>query len=70
MKNLVHQTLFAHPQSVNETYFEHLRFAMRFSTGLFIAGFGALIHAFIPSLCERTASDKIAELHHRMHNRK
>ncbi|MEM9330899.1 MAG: DUF6356 family protein [Pseudomonadota bacterium] len=69
MRKLIHQTLFAHPQSVGESYFEHLRFALGFSGGLLWAGTAALIHALIPALCERTASEKIAELHNRMHNR-
>ena len=33
------------------------------------AAFAALIHAFIPCLCEKTASRTINELHMRMHNR-
>ncbi|MEM7214872.1 MAG: DUF6356 family protein [Pseudomonadota bacterium] len=69
MKNFIHSMLFEHPQSVDETYFEHLRFAAAFSAGLFVAALAALVHAVIPSLCERTASRKIAELHDRMHNR-
>ena len=69
MKNIVHRTFFEHPQSVDETYLEHFLFALKFSASLFVAAFAALIHALVPSACERTASAKINELHHRMHNR-
>lgn len=70
MKNAIHRTFFEHPQSVEETYTEHLVFAMKFSFSLFVAALAAMVHALIPSLCERTASRKIGELHDRMHNRK
>ncbi|MCY6382835.1 DUF6356 family protein [Hoeflea prorocentri] len=58
-----------HPQSVDETYFQHMRFAAGFSVRLFAAGCAALVHAFLPFLFEKTASNMIGEMHHRMHNR-
>ena len=58
-----------HPQSVNETYFEHAQFAFRFSSLLFLAAFAALIHAIIPAFFEKTASLIIASLYHKTHNR-
>lgn len=69
MKNIVHRTFLEHPESVDETFLQHFAFAMKFSGTLFFAAFAALVHAFIPALCERTASCKINELHNRMHNR-
>ena len=45
MKNFVHNMFIEHPKSVDETYFEHLRFASSFALGLFIAGSAAIIHA-------------------------
>lgn len=59
----------AHPASVNETYFEHMRFALRFSASLFGAAFAALIHAFLPAFFEKTASNIIKRLHTRLTNR-
>ena len=58
-----------HPQSVDETYFEHMRFAAGFSGRLFLASCAAFVHAFLPFLFEKTASGMIKTMHHRMHNR-
>lgn len=56
----------SHPQSVGESYFEHQRMAFSFAGILLLAGFACLLHALIPGFCERTASNRIAELHNRM----
>ena len=55
-----------HPQSVGESYFEHQRVAFSFAGNLLFAGCACLLHAFIPGLCERTASKRIEALHSRM----
>lgn len=59
----------AHPASVNESYFEHLLFAGRFSARLFGAGLAALIHAILPFMFEKTASNLIRQMHHDIVNR-
>lgn len=58
-----------HPAKVDESFFEHMAFAGRFSGKLFAAGGAALIHAVIPCLFEKTASKIIAELYAKTHNR-
>ena len=58
-----------HPNSVGESYVEHMGFALSFCGVLFFAALAALVHAFIPALCERTASDKIKLLYSRINNR-
>ena len=68
-RSLVHRVFASHPESVNETYFAHMRFALSFSGWLFVAACAALIHAIIPALCETTASRIIKRLHHRMTHR-
>ena len=55
-----------HPASVDETFLQHMRFALTFAAGLFLAGGAALVHAFIPCLCEKTASRKIEQLYTHM----
>jgi hypothetical protein len=55
-----------HPASVGESYFEHMCVALSFSASLFYAAFAALIHAFFPGWCEKTASLRITALHERM----
>lgn len=55
-----------HPASVDETYFEHLRFAFGFGFWLFVAALAAAVHAVIPALCESTASRILRKLVARM----
>ena len=52
-----------HPQDVDESYLEHMGFALRFSGLLLLAAAAALVHALIPALCTKTASRIIAQLH-------
>ena len=58
-----------HPSKVDESYFEHMLFALRFAGLLLAAGGAALVHALIPCLFEKTASGIIKRLHDRIHNR-
>ncbi len=58
-----------HPAKVEETFLEHMAFALRFAGMLFLAAGAALIHAFVPCLFEKTASKIIARLYERTHNR-
>ena len=58
-----------HPHSVNETYFEHMRFALRFSGRLLAAGGAAFVHAIFPALFEKTASQLINRMHADMQSR-
>ncbi len=58
-----------HPRSVNESYFEHFLFAMRFSILLFCAAFAALVHALLPFLFEKTAGELIKSLSQKMQER-
>ena len=58
-----------HPQSVGESYLEHMAFAGRFSGKLFMAAGAALVHAILPFAFEKTASRMIAEMYAMTHNR-
>ena len=44
-----------HPRSVNESYLEHLRFALAFGAKMALGGAAAMIHAVFPFLFESTA---------------
>ena len=55
-KTLISAVFLDHPATVNETYFQHMRFALTFAFWLTLAGLAALVHAFIPAACETTAS--------------
>ena len=66
---MINKLFLEHPQSVEETYFEHFLFALGFSFSLFGAAFAAMAHAFIPAACEKTASKTVARLYNKTHNR-
>ena len=52
----------AHPTSVNETYWEHLAFALRFGVKMAFGGVAAMLHAVFPFLFVRTAGKLCDEL--------
>lgn len=58
-----------HPATVDETFLQHMAFALRFAGLLLAAGAAALVHAFIPCLFAKTASKIIATLYARTHDR-
>ena len=58
-----------HPATVDETYFQHMRFASGFAFWLGAAALAALVHAVIPALCETTASRILKRLHARIESR-
>ncbi len=67
----IFSTLFLdHPAAVQESYAEHLRMALWFAGKLGQAACAAVIHALIPGLCKRTASEIIIELHAHMMRRR
>ena len=52
----------AHPNSVNETYWQHFGFALRFGYKMTIGGIAALLHAIFPFLFVTTAGRLCDEL--------
>lgn len=56
----------AHPASVGETYFEHLRIALWFGARMVVGGLACMVHAFLPALFTTSGSEAIKSLHHRM----
>ena len=61
----------AHLHAVGESYFQHLGVALLYSGRFFVAGFCALVHAFLPFMFEKTAStmvrNMVAEMDARIH---
>ena len=55
-----------HPESVGETYWQHLGMALSFSAKLLAAAFCCAVHAIFPFAFEKTGSCMITELHDRM----
>lgn len=55
-----------HPDSVGESYTEHMGTALSFAGPLLLATLCCLVHAFLPFLFEKTGSQIITGLHDRM----
>src|SRR5579859_3982731 len=55
-----------HPESVGETYFEHMHSASWFATTMFVGAFACLIHAVLPFACQKSGSRRIRLLYERM----
>ncbi len=68
-KNPLAAVFLDHPATVNETYFQHMRFAFGFAFWLAVAALAALVHAVIPALCETTASRILKRLYARVESR-
>jgi hypothetical protein len=64
--SLWQRLFFAHPASVNETYFQHLASAWRFGFRMIAGGVVCLLHGLLPFAFGSKASDTICELHERM----
>lgn len=60
---MIDKLFLAHPRTVGESYFEHLRVAGSFGVEMIAGGTKALVHAVLPTLCETSASDTIRKLH-------
>ncbi len=56
---MIDRLFLAHPRSVNETYFQHFRFASRIGMRLIGGGLACFVHAVFPKLHERTGSRTI-----------
>ena len=52
-----------HPNSVNMTYLQHLRFALFLFRSLFLSSLASLVHSVFPFLFITYTSNKISELY-------
>jgi hypothetical protein len=66
---MISKLFLKHPRSVDETYFEHMRFAGWFAARLFTAAGAAAVHAVLPFCFEKTASQIVGALYENTHNR-
>jgi hypothetical protein len=65
MSRLLH-AFTEHPESVGETYLEHMAAALSFALPLFLASAAALVHGVFPFLCVKTSSRHVTRLYERM----
>jgi hypothetical protein len=56
----------AHPRSIGESYTEHAGVAARFGATMMIGGAACILHAFVPAIFPRTASDRVKKLYAQM----
>lgn len=61
MKNIFTE----HPHSINETYFQHLCFALLFGGQMLVGGIACVLHAFFPFIFEKTGSNMLLKMTHR-----
>jgi hypothetical protein len=69
MIGTVKSAFLRHPCAVDESYGQHMAFALRFAGKLFLAALAALVHAVFPFLFERTASRMIDSMHAQIQGR-
>ena len=66
---MIEKVFLQHPATVEESYFEHMMFAGRFALTLLAASAAAFVHAVIPALFEKTASNLIRQMYARIESR-
>lgn len=66
---LIRKLFLDHPRAVNESYVEHWRVANRFGLLMIAAGFGTILHGFVPGILTRTGSSMVKKLYGEMMRR-
>jgi len=55
-----------HPDSVGETYFQHMGTSFSFGVKMFVSSFACFAHGLFPFICTTRGSETITQLHNRM----
>jgi hypothetical protein len=63
---MIDRLFLAHPRRMRETYFVHAATAARFGLVMIAGGLAALVHALVPALFARAASDRVKILYGEM----
>lgn len=63
---MITRLFLAHPRSVGESYGEHAATAARFGVTMMVGGAACIVHAVLPFLFVRTASDSVKRLYAQM----
>jgi len=58
-----------HLRDANETYVKHFNAALKIGFTMIFGGFQAIIHAIIPGILKKSASNKIKKLYDYVANR-
>lgn len=67
--NPLHKLFLEHPRTVGESYWEHGRVAGKFGLEMVTGGIACLVHAAVPGLFAKTASDCVKRLYAQMRSR-
>ncbi|MBO9713701.1 DUF6356 family protein [Sphingomonas sp.] len=63
---MIERYFLAHPRSVGESYAEHAHTAARFGAIMVVGGLACIVHAVLPTVFMRTASDRVKQLYGEM----
>ena len=63
---MINRLFTSHPESVGETYLEHMSSASSFGLHLMLAGLACTVHAILPFLFTTTGRSAITDLHEKM----
>ena len=66
MQKMWKKLFLEHPDSVDESYFEHMGQAFFFSSRLFVGALCCFVHGLVPALFTKTGSHLIRTLNDRM----
>tara|TARA_B110001454_G_scaffold215332_1_gene236539 strand:- start:2263 stop:2466 length:204 start_codon:yes stop_codon:yes gene_type:complete len=58
-----------HLKDENKTYFQHFKVAFKVSRLMYIGSIQAFLHAVLPGIFKKSASNKIKQLHSLISNR-
>ncbi len=63
---MIFRLFLAHPRKMGESYIAHAATAGRFGLVMIAGGLAALVHAVVPALFARAASDRVKRLYGEM----
>ena len=63
---MIERLFLAHPRSVGESYPQHAATALRFGGSMVAGGIACMVHALVPALFPRSASDRVKRLYTQM----
>ncbi len=66
ISHMITRLFLAHPRSVGESYAEHAATAAKFGATMMVGGAACIVHAVLPFLFVRTASDSVKRLYAQM----
>lgn len=69
MAPALHRLLLQHPAEVGESYAQHAGVAGRFGLAMIVGGLRCLVHAAVPGVQQRAASETVRRLHRQLEQR-